>query len=90
MGTFIQGLVFVLIGILLLWFGYSLFFTTGGINPRHARNRKRGGSLREGVPGAPRTCPVCSALLERGERVKSSAFPAMGKADRLMHISGCP
>jgi hypothetical protein len=28
--------------------------------------------------------------LERGERVKSSAFPSMGGADRLMHISGCP
>jgi hypothetical protein len=33
---------------------------------------------------------VCSARLERGERVKSSAFPSMGGADRLMNISGCP
>jgi predicted nucleic acid-binding Zn ribbon protein len=84
-------LVFVLIGVLLLWFGYSLFFGSGAGKPRYARNRrKRKGALREGIPGAPRTCPVCSALLERGERVKSAAFPAMGKLDRLMHISGCP
>ncbi|MDR2020767.1 MAG: DUF3185 family protein [Treponema sp.] len=91
MGAFVQSLVFVLIGILLLWFGYSLFFSAGGGAPRYDRSRKKKrDSLREGIPGAPRTCPVCSARLERGERVKSSAFPAMGKADRLMHITGCP
>jgi hypothetical protein len=91
MGSFIQLLVFVFIGVLLLWFGYSLFFASGGSGFRHTRNRKKGkNTLKEGIPGAPRTCPVCSALLERGERVKSSAFPAMGKADRLMHIAGCP
>ncbi|MDR2110470.1 MAG: heme biosynthesis HemY N-terminal domain-containing protein, partial [Spirochaetaceae bacterium] len=60
MGTFIQSLVFVLIGVLLLWFGYSLFFTMGKGNSHYARNRKRKrGALREGIPGAPRTCPVC-------------------------------
>ncbi|MDR2184763.1 MAG: hypothetical protein LBO80_03715 [Treponema sp.] len=93
MGSFFQALAGVIIGALFLWFGYSLFF--GALNSagggRIPRTRRGKGRHREaGFPGAPRTCPVCSARLERGERVKSAAFPAMGRADRMMHISGCP
>jgi hypothetical protein len=92
MGSFFQALIFVIIGVLLLWFGYSLFFGVlngaGGGRVPKARGRKR--PRETGFPGAPRTCPVCSARLERGERVKSAAFPAMGHADRIMHIAGCP
>jgi hypothetical protein len=89
MGSYVQSLILIMMGMLLLWFGYSLFSNlarqsfTGG-----QKRRKKHGE--ESVPGAPRTCPVCSVRLERGERVKSSAFPSMGGADRLMHISGCP
>ena len=35
-----------------------------------------------------RSCPLCHSVLVAGQRVKSSLFP--GKADRIMHIFGCP
>jgi hypothetical protein len=89
MGTFIQILFFTFAGIFLVWFGYTLFFALpGGFSipvSRKRRLRPKG----TGIPGAPRTCPVCSARLERGERVKSSAFPSITGNDRLMHIAGC-
>ncbi|GHV85580.1 hypothetical protein AGMMS50230_11880 [Spirochaetia bacterium] len=91
MGAFIQVLSLTMAGIILLWFGFTLFFAIPGGAPMPVFRRKRRNpkARSEGIPGAPRTCPVCSARLERGERVKSSAFPSMGGADRMMHISGC-
>jgi len=91
MGSLLQVLIMILIGVLLLYFGFTLFFAIPGGFPmpvlkRKSRTPKPSG---EGFPGAPRTCPVCSAKLNKGERVKSSAFPSMGGYDRLMHISGC-
>jgi hypothetical protein len=77
-----------MMGILLLWFGYSLFSNLAR-QGSFGVDKKRKKTAADSVPGAPRTCPVCSIRLERGERVKSSAFPSMGGADRLMHISGC-
>ena len=42
----------------------------------------------------PPRCPLCSADLEEGQRVRSVAFtaPAGGRfaGERIMHISGCP
>ncbi|MDR2079594.1 MAG: hypothetical protein LBP74_07735 [Treponema sp.] len=91
MGSFLQVLVFVLIGVFLLWFGYSLFFgVRAPPGSALSRSRRPKRSHGEGFPGAPRTCPVCSARLDPGERVKSAAFPSLGGYDRLMHISGCP
>ncbi|MCL1814688.1 MAG: hypothetical protein FWG27_02545 [Treponema sp.] len=90
MGTVLQALILTLIGVILLYFGFTLFFATPGGIPMPAFRRRRGPRPKnQGIPGMPRTCPVCSAKLERGERVKSAAFPSMGGADRLMHISGC-
>ena len=90
MNSYFQILVFVIIGMGLLYFGYSFLFGPGA-RALVSRRGKRGqnGDL-EGEAGMPRTCPVCSIRLVHGERVKSSAFPAMGKADRLMYIDGCP
>ena len=86
-----EVLVFVIAGVTLLWFGYTLFVTVGipvfggGIRPRRYR-KPRG----EGIPGMPQTCPVCSAKLHGGELVSSNAFPSLnGGKDRLMHIKGC-
>ncbi|MDR2102796.1 MAG: hypothetical protein LBP42_01695 [Treponema sp.] len=42
-----------------------------------------------GVAGSPQTCPVCSARLEKGVPVKSTAFPSFTGKDRLMYIRGC-
>jgi hypothetical protein len=83
-----QLLFLATVGVFLLWLGYTLFI--GRIGNLNASPRKMGKDAPEGIPGAPRTCPVCSILLPNGERVRSSAFPAMGGSDRLMHISGCP
>ena len=93
MGNYIQVLLFVIIGCALLWFGYTLFFGIPARGPHlgHERWRRRRFKPRgESFPGAPQTCPVCSAKLSEGELVKSSAFPSMnGGKDRLMHILGC-
>ncbi|MCL1928963.1 MAG: hypothetical protein FWG07_09265 [Treponema sp.] len=91
MGTLLQVLIMILIGVILLYFGFTLFFAVpGGIPmPVFRRKNRRLKPKGESFPGAPRTCPVCSAKLEKGERVKSSAFPSLGGYDRLMHISGC-
>lgn len=91
MGSFIQILAFVTIGVVLLWVGYTLFFSlAGGPRPRYPKRHRRKRSPRgEGVPGAPQTCPVCSARLEKGELVKSMAFPSFTGRDRLMHLQGC-
>jgi hypothetical protein len=88
MGSYIQALGLSITGVFLLWFGYTLFFRNAFIRGKPGRKRPAS-RVASGVPGAPRTCPVCSAVLARGERVKSAAFPAMGSRDRLMHISGC-
>jgi hypothetical protein len=87
MNLYFQILIFVIIGMGLLYFGYSFLFGPGA--RAHASRRGENNDL-EGEAGMPRTCPVCSIRLVHGERVKSSALPAMGKADRLMYIDGCP
>ena len=94
MKQILEVLVFVIAGVVLLWFGYTLFFSIGvpawaGGRPRRGRSRKpraRG----ESMPGDPQTCPVCSAKLGDGELVSSLAFPSLnGGKDRFMHIRGC-
>jgi hypothetical protein len=91
METLLQVLILILIGVLLLYFGFTLFFAVpGGIPMPVFRRRGRSPKPKgESFPGAPRTCPVCCARLDKGERVKSAAFPSLGGYDRLMHISGC-
>jgi hypothetical protein len=92
MGTLLQVLAMIIIGVLLLYFGFTLFFAIpGGLSMPVFKRKTRGLKQPKGesFPGAPRTCPVCCARLENGERVKSSAFPSLGGYDRLMHISGC-
>ena len=88
-----EVLVFVIVGVSLLWFGYTLFFTAGipafggWTRPRRRRGPKPRG---ESIPGQPQTCPVCSAKLDDGDLVSSHAFPSLnGGKDRLMHIRGC-
>ena len=91
MGTLLQALAFTLIGVILLYFGFTLFFAIpGGFSMPALRRRGRSSKTKSaGIPGDPRTCPVCSVKLEKGERVKSAAFPSLGGYDRMMHISGC-
>ncbi|MDR2783313.1 MAG: hypothetical protein LBB48_05665 [Treponema sp.] len=37
----------------------------------------------------PPRCPVCSSILNHGERVKSAAISS-ANGEKLLHISGCP
>ena len=95
MREFLEVLIFVVIGIVLLWFGYTLFLSSGIPAWGGGKGfwfRKRGGPKPKGEsrPGDPQTCPVCSARLEDGQLVSSLAFPSMnGGKDRFMHIRGC-
>ena len=88
MRTYLQLLAFVTIGIVLLWFGYTLLIgPLMGMRPGSRRKRSGKGN---GAPGDPQVCPVCSARLNKGELVKSQAFPSLtGGRDRFMHIRGC-
>jgi hypothetical protein len=99
MGTLFQLLIFSIIGIIFIWFGYTLFFHFsrkgrereeyhGNDAYSHSR-RKDGSRVENGRPGDPRVCPVCSAKLAIEERVKSSAFPGLPGQGRMMHIWGC-
>ena len=89
MGLFFQVFSFSIIGIILLIFGYTLFF--GPLSPLNKSffsflgNKKKTGEY-----GDPQTCPLCSLKLEKGDLVKSMAFPSLtGGIDRLMYIRGC-
>ena len=89
MGSYIQILALIIAGIFLLWFGYSLFF--GPLSPFYSgRFSWRKKEKIRGEVGDPQICPVCSIKLDRGELVKSIAFPSItGGRDRLMYINGC-
>jgi hypothetical protein len=93
MGSYLEIVVMVVIGVLLLWFGYTLFFSVGGFHglvfPKKQKRPLRKQPKGEALPGSPQTCPVCSARLDDGELVKSSAFPSFNGKDRLMHLRGC-
>ena len=92
MGNYIQILALITIGVLLLWFGYTLLigqFT--GIRLGWLRWQKRKNyQPPSGRAGDPQVCPVCSIKLDKNYLVKSLAFPSLsGGKDRLMHIRGC-
>ncbi|MCL2381141.1 MAG: hypothetical protein FWC64_06045 [Treponema sp.] len=101
MRDILEVLIFAVIGVILLWVGYTLFFSIGipvfgggkgfrlkGPGKRGKRGEGRPGG--EGTPGDPQTCPVCSAKLGEGQLVSSLAFPSLnGGKDRFMHIRGC-
>ena len=91
MGSYLQILALIIVGVVLLWLGYSLLigqFAALRIAWQARFSRKRLDKF--GVPGDPQICPVCSTRLNKGELVSSHAFPSLsGGRDRLMHIQGC-
>jgi hypothetical protein len=94
MQGYVQILIFVTIGVALLWFGYSLLIgQLAGIRmarkAHHRRPQEREGKG-SASPGDPQACPICSSKLEKGDMVNTLAFPSItGGRDRLMHIRGC-
>jgi len=90
MREFLDVLIFVVIGVALLWFGYTLFASSGIPALGGERGQRKLKPKGESKPGEPQTCPVCSAKLQGGELVSSAAFPSLnGGKDRFMHIRGC-
>ncbi|MDR2480653.1 MAG: hypothetical protein LBD48_15250 [Treponema sp.] len=84
-------MVFVTTGVVLLWFGYSLLAGQfSGFRLALRRRPRRRSRTGRASPGDPQVCPICSSRLNRGELVKTLAFPSItGGRDRLMHIRGC-
>jgi len=88
MSEYIKLLGFVIIGIVLLWIGYSLFF--GKMSPLYPFLPWSKRKPLTGKAGDPQICPVCSMNLLKGDQLKTVAFPAReGSVDRIMHIKGC-
>jgi hypothetical protein len=88
MGDYIQILLLVVVGIILLWIGYCIFF--GKMSPFYPFFFLKKNKNLRGKPGDPQVCPICSMRLTKGELVQSMAFPSFsGSKDRIMHIRGC-
>jgi len=85
MQDYLQLLTFVIVGVALLSFGFTLFL---GQWARMNPNRNRQTNKKN--PNDPQSCPICSSKLKKGDLVKTLAFPSLtGGKDRLMHIRGC-
>ena len=88
MRDYLQILIFIILGVVLLWAGYSLFMgqwmkVRRQINPRGKKIKPR-------AVGDPMICPVCLARLANGELIQTQAFPSLtGGSDKQMHIQGC-
>jgi hypothetical protein len=78
-------LIFLILGFVLLIFGYTLFFHL----PRREGQPGKGEGD-DGRAGDPQTCPVCAAKLPPGMLVRSVVYPPADGRDRIMHIMGCP
>ena len=90
MRDYLQMLIFVTIGISLLWFGYSLIMGQWSGIRRNMKYRFRRKVKGTSTPGDPQVCPICSSKLNKNDLVKTLAFPSVsGGRDRLMYIRGC-
>ncbi|MDR0503134.1 MAG: hypothetical protein LBH16_07420 [Treponema sp.] len=92
MGVYLQVLALVFSGTILLWLGYTIFI--GPLSPFYPGlfSLKGYGKKRQvtGLPGEPQICPLCSIKMDKGDLVRSLAFPSItGGSDRLMYIRGC-
>jgi len=85
----LQILILVILGAVLIWFGYVIF------TDRRTKARRESAPADEpetviSRPDDPQTCPVCGSKLTQGELVKTQTFPSLtGGRERLMHIQGC-
>jgi RNase P subunit RPR2 len=76
-------LLLIMASFMLIWFGLSFFF------------KRMKSSSRETVAAVlakKPACPLCSAPLEDGENLRSTAFPQSVRLinERIMCIKGCP
>ena len=88
MTDMLQILIFIIIGLVLLWLGYTLFL--GHLSPIYPYLPWIKNKIIMNKPGDPATCPVCSMKMLKGELVKTIAFSGSSQSiDRLVHIKGC-
>ncbi|MDR1218748.1 MAG: hypothetical protein LBK73_03965 [Treponema sp.] len=85
-------LALIIIGAVLLCTGFYALFNRTKTRPSRAvdeqsRTRKLASPPTKIVK--PPRCPVCSSILNDGERVKSMAV-SFANGEKLLHISGCP
>jgi hypothetical protein len=98
-------LIYIFAGLILLWFGHSLFYGKlppffpkifsfkewKRINKKIKENKEKEKKIEKGEAGTSRICPVCSSKLIKNEQIKTTAFPSVaGSRYRTMHIRGCP
>jgi len=88
MSGIIQILIYIIIGVVLFWFGYNLFFGhRSPFYPYLPWNKKR---IIMNKPGDPQTCPVCTMKMVKGDLVKTIAYAGSSQSkDRIVHIKGC-
>jgi hypothetical protein len=88
MQEYLQLLTFVVVGVALLSFGFTLFVGHWGKMRLNREDPLKG--LSRVSSSDPQSCPICSSKLKKGDLVKTLAFPSItGGKDRLMHIRGC-
>jgi len=105
MDKYLYILIYVFAGILLFWFGISLFLGKlppffpkifsfkewKRLNKKIKQNIENENKVEKGNPGDAQVCPLCLSKLIKSEQVKSVAFPSVsGGQYRMMHIRGCP
>jgi len=85
----LQLLLWVIVGIICLWFGYYLFF--GPLSPFYPSLPWSKQKKFKGNPGEAKVCPVCTMLMLKGDLLKTVVFPPKRPEDldRIMHIKGC-
>ena len=91
MSNYVQILIFVIIGVVLLWFGYNLFMGQLTAMHRNTKNRTQRRKVRATASADNnQACPLCSTRLYEDDLIKTLAFPSVtGGRDRLMYIRGC-
>ncbi|GBU29549.1 hypothetical protein R84B8_03122 [Treponema sp. R8-4-B8] len=86
---FMHVLLLIICGIVLLWFGFYMFF--GPPSPFYPSLPWSKKKKFKGNTGSAKVCPVCSTLLLKGDLIKTVVFPPATESsiDRLMYIKGC-
>jgi len=86
MQEYLQLLTFVIVGVALLSFGFTLFIGQWA----KMRSNRDDWPREEKSSSEFQACPLCSTKLKKGDLVKTLAFPSItGGKDRLMHVRGC-
>jgi len=89
MGDYIQLLLLLIVGFILIGIGHFLFFgPMSPVYPYMPWSKKK--PIKPGRPGDPQVCPVCSIKMLKGDLVQTTAFATgVRSQDRIVYIKGC-